>query len=377
MDTARRGRRGTSLAILAPERPRSTRIERCNRWVKFAVCQPRAGALIRYLLALSLIGVVLIPACRDDGVGLPDPDPVDPDRVRSLVVNVFDVGHGDAHLIVNGDSRVIIDGGRSASGFSTYIDEFELNGSSIEAVILSHTHTDHSSGLGELFRSERNIEIGYFFDNVALPPRWSETTTLRDSARARADRGELVYRDAADPCGDGSAICTLKLDGQARLHVMKPYPDTSNLDNGSIPVKLVGPDSASFTMWMAGDARHSAIEWFERDARYHVSPGMRVNVLKGQEHGDCRALPGRLLELTSPEWVTFSLAEDNSAGRVHVQAKDRLIGSGTSWYRTDRNGTITITSPGTPGGGYTIVPEARSENQDGSADDTSTSPRCT
>lgn len=336
----------------------------------FASSDP--GGIIRHLLALPA-AALLLSSCGDDGIRPLDPDPVDPERVRPLIVNVFEVGHGDAQVIVNGDSRVIIDGGRSTSGFGTYIDAFELNDSRIEAVILSHTHGDHAAGLRELFASHRNIEIGHFFDNMALSPRGTGTMILRDSVRARADRGELVYRDARDPCGDGSSICTLKLDGEARLHVMRPYPDGTNIDNGSIPVKLVGPDSASFTMWLAGDARESANNWYERGARYHVSPGIRVNVLKGQKHGDCRALSQRLLALMRPDWVTFSV---DAANGIDVQTKDRLTESGASWYRTDLNGTITITTPGTPDGGYTIVPQSGSANLNGSSDDVSSSNLC-
>lgn len=350
--------------------------DRGRRFRDVAGTSTDPGGIIRYPIALPVAFILLSFGCRDDGVSPPDPDPVNPDLVKPLMVHVLDVDRGDANLIVNGDSRVIIDGGPYPQRFGEYIDDFELNRRRIDAVVLSHTHADHSSGLIELFLEEREIEIGFFFDNMSLQSPTAATDILRDSARARADRGELIYRDASNPCGDGWPICTLKLDGQARLHIMRPYTGDENIDNGSIPVKLVGPDSASFTMWLAGDARRSAIDWFGSAANYHANPGMRVNVLKGQEHGDCRALPQRLLDLTQPEWVTFSLDSDNSNGRIHGQAKALLLENATPWYRTDRNGTITFTTLGTPGGGYSVTPQAGPANQDGLADAVAEPPRC-
>lgn len=234
------------------------------------------GPLRASPLLLASLTAVGLAGCRDllstDPPCLPafslDADPY----ARELVVHVLDVGQGDANVIINGRSVVIIDGGRTASRFGELLDSLDLNGSSVLAVILSHGHSDHASGLKEVFQRSRDLKVDYYFDNKDVTTN-SSVQTVRDSADARAARGELVYRDADDPCGDGSPICTLVLDGGARLHVMRPMPDAASPDDRSTPVKLVGPDSASFSMWFAGDARYGASEWFERGAAYHLHPG--------------------------------------------------------------------------------------------------------
>ena len=38
------------------------------------------------------------------------------------------------------------------------------------------------------------------------------------------------------------------------------------------------------------------------------------------------------------------------------------------WYRTDQNGTVTIRSPGTSGGGYTVTVERGTTNASGPSD---------
>lgn len=120
-------------------------------------------------------------------------------------------------------------------------------------MILSHGHDDHYAGLRELFKTTHDIDINYFFENKDASTA-SGLTSLRDSINARVGRAELVYRNTDDPCTTGAAICTILLDGGAKLHILKPKTSDSNPNNRSVAVKLVGPDSASFSMWMAGDA---------------------------------------------------------------------------------------------------------------------------
>jgi beta-lactamase superfamily II metal-dependent hydrolase len=295
--------------------------------------------------------------------------------VAELVVRVLDVGQGDANYISNGTSKVIIDGGPSQTRFGTLLDSLGLNNTTIDAVILSHQHADHLTGLLELFNSSRNITIKYFWENQDV---YTGVTLqkLRDSINARVARGQLMYRDTDDPCANGSTICTVSLNGGAKLRIMKPMPGDPNPNNRSVPVKLVGPDSASFTMWMAGDAEQGAIGYFLSTARYDLNPGMKVNVLKADHHGSCNGVTNAYVNATNPSWVTASVANSNTYGHMHNQAKALYTAHGKPWYRTDQNGTITIRTPGTPGGSYTVSVLKGTTNMSGGSDATSTQTQC-
>jgi competence protein ComEC len=298
-----------------------------------------------------------------------------------LRVRLLDVGQGDAILLENGGSRVLVDGGPSAARMGALLDSLRLNGTTLDLVVLTHVHDDHAQGLQELFAARRGITVQRFVDNTDDPDAHSRALrTLRDSVRTRAARGETVYRDADDPCGDGSTVCTFRFAGGARLHLMRPFgghvEPEDGANNRSVPLKLVGPDSASFSMWLAGDASTAALDWFEGPAGYHLHPGMKVNVLKGNHHGACRGISGGHLERTDPEWVLFSLAARNPWGRMTVQTKTFLARHATPWYRTDQNGTITLLSPGTPGGGYTVAVNAGTASMDGPSDAPSRSSKC-
>src|ERR1700756_3586851 len=82
-----------------------------------------------------------------------------------LVVKILDVGQGDATLIENGGSRVLIDGGPEEKRFGFLLDSLRLNDSTFDVVVLTHPHADHLVGLRALFESRRRIRVRYFFEN--------------------------------------------------------------------------------------------------------------------------------------------------------------------------------------------------------------------
>jgi competence protein ComEC len=280
-------------------------------------------------------------------------------------VRVLDVGQGDAIMIENGGSQVLIDGGPEPSRFARLLDRFGLSGDTIDAVILTHQHYDHYAGLRELFRSSRRITVRYVFENKD-PYSNTSLAQLRDSIIARARRGTLDYRDTDDPCGTGAPECTITLRGGARLHLLRPDPRGEGPNNRSAVVKLIAPDSAAFTMWLAGDAEQQEISWFDA-TEYDKAPGMRATVLKGDHHGSCDGISPRYLDLVRPEVVLLSLASKNDYGYVHEQTLDLLQARRIPWYRTDQNGTLTITVP-RHGAKYSVSAERGGPDMRGPSD---------
>src|SRR6478672_10388134 len=268
-------------------------------------CSDRS--LLRRVLALSagIVSLAFTPVTRI----------VNDSGDRELIVRLLDVGQGDATYVRNGSSRVIIDGGPDPKTFGRYLDSLGLNNSTIDVVILSHQHLDHYRGLQELFRTRRHIHVRYFFENKDPAPAVT-LAILRDSILSRMDHDSLIYRDTDDPCSDGRRMCTITLTGGAKLHIMAPMPNGDKPNNRSAAVKLIGPDSASFTMWFAGDAEHEEIDWFER-AGYDRDPGMRVSVLKADHHGSCNGVTPRYLSYITPQWLVASLGARNDYGHMH------------------------------------------------------------
>ena len=325
------------------------------------------------LIGIICLGLIAYGALGSRAATARAPELTDP-PAPAITVRDLDVGQGDAAYIHNGDSRVILDGGPDARRMGQLLDSLRLNDTTIDVVILSHQHLDHYAGLMALFDSRRHIKIRYFFENKD-PSAASTLARLRDSILARVDRDSLQYRDTDDPCGDGTAICSITLRGGAVMHIMRPLPMPAKPNNRSAAVKLVGADSASFTMWLAGDAEHSEISYFET-AGYATNPGMRVDVLKADHHGSCNGVTPQYLALTQPAWAVVSVGAKNDYGHMHAQAKAEYRAAGVPWYRTDQNGTITIHSSGLAGGGYTITPSRPGKDLNGPSDRRASSRGC-
>ena len=118
-------------------------------------------------------------------------------------------------------------------------------------------------------------------------------------------------------------------------------------------------------MWLAGDAEQQEIAWFD-DTDYDRTPGMRATAMKGDHHGSCDGISRRYIDLVRPELVALSLAATNDYGYVHSQTLDLLQSRRIPWYRTDQNGTITITVPSS--GQYSVAVERGSVNMRGPSD---------
>ncbi|HEY2026789.1 MAG TPA: MBL fold metallo-hydrolase [Gemmatimonadaceae bacterium] len=332
-------------------------------------------AVARRLLGLAAFATIGLTGCRDAQSATRDEQRAAAPAPSELVVRVLDVGQGDAILIQNGGSTVLVDGGPKPQTLGHYLDALQLNGGTIDAVVLTHQHADHYQGLRELFASRRRITVRYFWENQDPSPNVT-LARLRDSIASRVDAGSLVYRDTDDPCANGQPICTISLKGGAKLHIMRPDPDGPGANNRSVALKLVGPDSASFTMWLAGDAEHEALEWMYGAAGYDRNPGMRADVLKADHHGSCNGVTDRYVDLVHPSVVAVSVGAVNDYGHMHEQAKALYRRHATPWYRTDQNGTIVIRSAGTPGSRYTVSVEHDGQNVDGPSDRAANQRKC-
>jgi len=314
--------------------------------------------------------------CSSSEGAVREPAPGSAPQARAeLVVRVLDVGQGDATLIENGGSRVLIDGGPDVHRFGHLLDSLHLNNTTFDVVILSHQHADHLVGLRALFESRRHIKVRYVFENKD-PYTAANLRHLRDSILARVARDGLIYRDTDDPCANGTPVCTITMKGGAVLHIMRPFPGSPDPNDRSAPVKLVGPDSASFTMWFAGDAQQTATDWFLGPAGYRRDPGMRADVLKADHHGSCNGVTNAYLDAIHPRQLVVSVGAVNSYGHMHTQAKAVYRAHQVDWYRTDQNGTIVIRSPGSPGAGYSITPQRPGTDLPGPSDRRSTQPAC-
>ena len=109
---------------------------------------------------LPLLGLLLASACKEPA---PPPPPASPAAAKpapaprflagppdgKLHVYFFDVGRGDAALIVSPEGRtVLVDAGPAAAVDHVTNRLPELLASRLDLVVLTHPHEDHAAGLG-------------------------------------------------------------------------------------------------------------------------------------------------------------------------------------------------------------------------------------
>jgi beta-lactamase superfamily II metal-dependent hydrolase len=103
---------------------------------------------------------------------------------------------------------------------------------------------------------------------------------------------------------------------------------------------------------------------------------MSVSILKADHHGSCNGVTNAYVNATNPIWVLAGVGATNSYGHMHTQAKSLYAAHGTSWYRTDGNGTVVVVAPGTVGSGFAVSVQKGTSNMDGGGDKPSTQTDC-
>ncbi len=253
-----------------------------------------------------------------------------------LRITFLDVGQGDGAVIRFPEGEtMVVDAGPSSPGFDAgekIVAPFlRRNGvATIDAVITSHPHADHLGGVPHLLRNftvRRTIDAGQRAQSKLFYEYESERGhTDRIAARA----GTII------PVGN------------ARIYVLHPsrrFIDTdstngySHLNESSVVFKLVyGGTSVLFT----GDA--------EREAEEHLSHiygnFLRSDILKAGHHGSSTSSSEPFVRAVSPATVVVSVARFNKFRHPSPTVIDRLLSTGATVLRTDREGAIHFESDG-------------------------------
>ena len=252
-----------------------------------------------------------------------------------LEVVFLDFGQGDAILVTTPSGfRVLIDGGDGKGPFVQ--DQAErviipyLRRAGIErldAVVLTHPHFDHLGGLVTIL-GNRRIAVGEVLDAGSRYP----SDTYIGFLRAIRDWEEIAYRRPrpGDPLNWGEGV---------EVRVLGPLEEYDNPNNSSLVIKLTfGEVSFLFT----GDAELQAEEAMIRKWGF----GLRSTVLKAGHHGSDTSSTESFLRYVRPRIAVVPVGEGNRFGHPSAEVIERLERMGAEVYRTDLNGTVTITTDG-------------------------------
>ena len=245
-------------------------------------------------------------------------------------ITILDVGQGDAILIEGSrGGRLLVDGGPDPDRLLVELDRrIPPWDRRIDAVVLSHPHEDHVAGLALLldrYRVDRVLEPGMRGPGPGYAA-WLEQLA-RPGAPARMSIG----------AGDRLTVdeIAMRVLWPVRGQVPEEPPDGGSGIN-NVSVVLLG---------VIGERRFL----LTGDVEEEVDPSLltgglpRVDLLKVAHHGSRTATTDAFVDAVRPRVAVASAGADNPYGHPARPTLERLAASGARVYRTDVDGSVTVT----------------------------------
>ncbi len=253
-------------------------------------------------------------------------DPIDG---KILTFQLLDVGQGDAIYIETPDGkRMLIDAG--PQGAKNEILEFlAAKGiKKLDLIMVTHGHADH---VGKLNKVLKAVEVGAVVSSGFFHP-----TGLNEDILATMKEKSIPMKVVA--AGD-----RFKLGDSVEFRVIYPEKDAAlsviSVNDTSLLVKMTFGE-VSFVL--TGDAEHFTEEIV---LKTHAKE-LDGDILKVGHHGSETASSNPFLDAVTPKVAIISCGENNKFSHPHKSALDRFSERGIRMFRTDLDGTLTITTDG-------------------------------
>lgn len=287
-------------------------------------------------MALSrLLSLLLVLLAASPGRAQPAPAPG-----KTLTVYFFDVGQGDAALIVSPTGKtVLIDGGPPEAGETLTRRLRQLVRAPLDLVILTHPHLDH---LGSMKDAIQAVGARRYMD-----PGFDHPSAAYKSLLELVDKevGQVVTPEPNPQAPE--TFITVGLGEGALLTLYWPrYPQVpflkntrSDANSNSIVTRLTYGRTAFF---FTGDSEPDTEEELLRHRTDFTS-----TVLKVAHHGGKYSSTQAFLAAVKPKAAVISCGAGNEYGHPTSEALKRLTAVGARVFRTDQRGEIKAVSDGT------------------------------
>ena len=270
----------------------------------------------------------------------PTPDgPTDPGIVNpqlATAVYCLDVGEGSSTLFCSGTTAVLIDGGDAKT--SAYVVGF-LKGLGIrrlQLVVATHYDSDHISGLvGALSAFAVDEVWGPAYEGTTKTYRsFAEMIRKRNTPWVLAEEGRTF---SAEEC-TVTVLAASVPEGVRMTGDDGSSGDTAETgEDTSLALRVTLDNVSILVMGDAGAARERALVKKGAVGKYDI---FLVN-----HHGSRYSNTAELLSAAQPEYAVISVG-DNDYGHPAKECIDRLVESGAMIFRTDLQGTITMSIAG-------------------------------
>lgn len=260
-----------------------------------------------------------------------------------LHITMLSVGQGESLLVRLPDNRtLLVDGGGYLYDTERDFGELVLGPAlsalgvrRIDYLLLTHSHPDHIGGLPHVAATfpvgtfgeadpggagEEYLMLSHTLDSRNVPRRLL-------TAGDRLELGEDCFLTVLSPSRE-----------QILYHDDSPVED-GEMNDHSLVFRL---EYGSFSMLFTGDSGE------ETEHRLLSSTALQpVTILKVGHHGSRHATTEKFLSRITPQAALVSAGRRNTFGLPAPETLHRLTRAGVQVFRTDQQGTVTITTDGT------------------------------
>lgn len=244
---------------------------------------------------------------------------------NKIITHFIDVGQGDAILIeLPNEENMLIDAGSNEKGKKVVEYIKKQNIREITYLIGSHPHADHIGGLDDVINS---FKIG----RIYMPQVNHTTRTYEDVLLAIDAKGKKIKA-----AKKGLIIVE---DDELKAEILSPISDDyQDLNNWSVVIKL---DYKKISFLFSGDAE-------EKVENQLINSGLdlKSQVYKVAHHGSDTSNKSKFLEKIDPQVSVISVGIDNNYGHPSPEVIKKLTKIDSNIFRTDKQGTIIISSDG-------------------------------
>jgi competence protein ComEC len=264
-----------------------------------------------FRMAVVVLAIVVLGLATAAGLGSPSPP-------GDLTVRFLDIGQGDATLIQHPDgTAVLFDGGPPEGGVTRLLRRAGVR--RLAVVVATHASRDHHGGLDDVLAG---YPVGLLLDGGDGNPH-PGLQAVRDEA---ARRGVRIVPAVAP--------MTLRAGGLT-IHVLSPLPRPPGPPpedpNPRAVIAIVS--SGAFDLLLSADAESEALLPLDLPD---------VEAMKVPHHGSSDPGLPEVLDRLRPEIAAIEVGP-NTYGHPAPSSLAALEHAGVTTYRTDHDGTVTLT----------------------------------
>jgi competence protein ComEC len=272
---------------------------------------------------------------------------------KRALVQMIDVGQGDAILITTSERKhILIDGGgtvqfqKSSDSWKLRNDPYDVGSKllvpllkkrgvqQIDALILTHQDLDHSGGLQAVIEQ---IPVKNFYFNGTYKPNTSNQKLFQTALDRRIP---LIIATAGQ---------SVVIDDKTTIHFLYPRNTSESItiqkkqNNLSVAHLL----EISGTRWLfTGDmelpSEQDLIALLSKNKEQKVTDLGQIDFLKVAHHGSKSSTSEAWLDYFKPSYALISAGVANTYGHPAQEVIGRLTNNGVKIFRTDQRGEIQI-----------------------------------